>query len=348
MTTQAGRFQTPANAMNRLLRIYHVWPGIIAVAGVLLLATPLAAGAQPARKVYRIGVLETVSPALNAANFDGFRQGLSNLGYVEGRNLIIEYRSADSREERFPGLASELVRLKIDLIFTRGTPATRAAANAAGTVPVVEIGGDLVGARLIASLARPGGNVTGLTTVTTELDVKRLDLLREMVPRVSRIAVLGSLGNPRTRLGWKQIENASRSLGAQLQFLDVRKPDDIGPAFDAAVQQHADALIVEAGSITQANRRAIADLAIKHRLPAIYPYREYVDAGGLMSYGADMPDMYRRAADYVDRIFKGATPADLAVQQATKFELIINAHTARALGVTIPPSFLLRADHVIE
>jgi putative ABC transport system substrate-binding protein len=294
-------------------------------------------------------MLETIPQAMNADNLDAFRQGLRELGYVEGQSLVIEYRSADGREERFQSLAEELVRLKVDLIVTRGTPATRAAKAATATIPiVVATGGDLVGAGLIASLARPGANITGLTTETTTLAGKRLELLKELMPTLSRIAGLGNLGNPRTRLGWERLESASRSLGIQFQTLDVRKADDIGPAFEAAVRQHADALIVEAGSITQANRQLIAALSIKHRLPAIYPYREYVDAGGLMCYGASTSDMYRRAAHYVDRILKGAKPADLPVEQPTRFELVINTKAAKALGLTIPQSLLLRADQLIE
>ena len=334
--------------MNRLLQIFRVGRQIVTVAAILLLAASLTAEAQSV-SMHRIGMLETIPPALNAANLDAFRQGLRELGYIEGQTLIIEYRSADGREERFPSLAKELVRLKVDLIVTRGTPATQAAKDAAGTIPVVAANaGDLVGSGLVASLARPGGNVTGLTAVTTALEAKRLELLRELVPRLSRIAGLYNMHDPRTRLGWKEIEAASRSFGIEPQLLDVREAYDIGPAFHAAVRQRADALIVAASSLTQANRQVIADLAMKHRLPAMYPYREFVDAGGLVSYGANVPDMYRRASYFVDKILKGAKPADLPVEQPTKFELVINMRTAKGLGLTISPSVMLRADQVIE
>jgi putative ABC transport system substrate-binding protein len=310
---------------------------------------PLAAEGQQAGKIYRIGMLETTSMALNAANLDAFRQGLRELGYVEGRNFMIEYRSADGRRERFPELATELVRLKVDVILTRGTPAVMAAKNATGTIPVVmAASGDPLLSGVVAGLARPGGNVTGLSAIVVEVTGKRLQLLREVVPGVSRIASLLDMGNPNNALQWKETEIVAQSLGVQPQLLDVRKPGDFGGAFDAAIRQRAGAMVVGIDALTQANHRLIIDLAAKHRLPAIYATREFVDAGGLVAYGVSYPHLYHRAATYVDKILKGAKPADLPVEQPTKFEFAINLKTAKALGLTIPPSVLARADQVIE
>jgi len=314
-----------------------------------LLTMPLAADAQQAGKIYRIGVLETISATLNVANLDALRKGLRELGYVEGRNVVIEYRSADGRAERFPDLATELVRLKVDLIVTRGTPAARAAKNATGTIPVVMAAiGEPLGTGVVASLARPGGNVTGLSAFVTELEGKRLELLREMVPRIARIAALFNMSNPLFPPVWKELEASARSQGVQAQLLDVRDPRDIGRAFEAAIKQRAEALTVGLDAVTQVNVRLIADLARKHRLPTIYPSREFVDAGGLISYGVSYPHLYLRAATFVDKIFKGATPGNLPVEQPTRFELVINLKTANALDLTIPPSVQLRADHVVE
>jgi putative tryptophan/tyrosine transport system substrate-binding protein len=310
---------------------------------------PLAAEGQQAGKIYRIGMLETTSMALNAANLDAFRQGLRELGYVEGRNFMIEYRSADGRRERFPELATELVRLKVDVILTRGTPAVMAAKNATGTIPVVmAASGDPLLSGVVAGLARPGGNVTGLSAIVVEVTGKRLQLLREVVPGVSRIASLLDMGNPNNALQWKETEIVAQSLGVQPQLLDIRKPGDFGGAFDAAIRQRAGAMVVGIDALTQANHRLIIDLAAKHRLPAIYATREFVDAGGLVAYGVSYPHLYHRAATYVDKILKGAKPADLPVEQPTKFEFAINLKTAKALGLTIPPSVLARADQVIE
>ena len=292
-------------------------------------------------------MLERTSTAINAANLEGFRQGLRELGYVEGKSFVIEYRSADGRDERFPSLAAELVRLKVDLILTRGTSAALAAKDATGTIPVVITGvGDPVGQGVVASLARPGANVTGLSTLVTEIYAKRVGLLKELVPGAVRLAALINMSNPASPPQWKEVERATRSLGLQAQLLDVRKPEDLGPAFDGAIRQRADALVVGLETLTQANQRVIVDLAAKHRLPAIYASMEF--AGGLVVYGVNYPDQYRRAASFADKIFKGAKPADLPVEQPTKFELVINTRTAKALGLTIPPALLLRADQVIQ
>jgi putative ABC transport system substrate-binding protein len=327
----------------------HIGAALAVVLALGVLAAPLAVEAQQAGKVYRIGMLETRSAVLNAASIDAFRRGLRELGYKEGQNLEIVYRSSDGRDERFPGLASELVHLKVDLILTRGTPAALAAKSASQTIPVVmAASGDPVGSGLVASLGRPGGNITGLSLFNVEIYAKRVELLRELVPRLTRIAGIFNMSNPVLPLQWKEVERAARSLGIQPQLLDVRRPEDLPRAFDAAAKQRAQALIVGLDGVTQGNLRPIAELAAKHRLPSIYGAKEYVDVGGLITYGASDHDMYHRAASFVDRIFKGAKPADLPVEQATKFELVINLKAAKALGLTIPQALLQRADEVIE
>jgi putative ABC transport system substrate-binding protein len=312
-------------------------------------AAPLAAKAQQAGKVYRIGVLETRSIALNAANIDAFRQGLRELGYKEGQNLEIAYRSSDGRDERFPSLASELVRLKVNLIVTRGTPAALAAKNATGTIPVVmAASGDPVASGIVTSLARPGGNVTGLTSGITETYPKRVELLGELVPRAKRIAAIFNMGNPSVPPQWRIVEASARSLGIEPQLLDVRRPEDLPGAFDAAAKHRAEALVVGLDSVTQANLRPIAELAAKQRLPSIYPANDYANVGGLITYGSSDVHMYHRAAAFIDKIFKGAKPTDLPVEQPTKFELVVNLKTAKALGLTIPKELLFRADRIIE
>ena len=312
-------------------------------------AWPLRAGAQQAGKVYRIGVLEMTSATLNVANVYALRAGLRQLGYFEGQNLVIEYRSADGRDDRFPGLARELLALKVDVIVTRGTPAAKAAKNATSTVPVVmAASGDPLGTGLVTGLSRPGGNITGLSAIVGELAPKRLELIREIVPGLARIAVLANMSNDAVRHDWGEIETAARSLGVQSQLLDLRKSDALGPTFDDAGARRADALVVVIDAITLANRQRIVDLAMKYRLPAIYSSREFVDIGGLISYGVSYPDLYRRAATYVDKILKGAKPADLPVEQPTKFEMVINLKTANAISLDIAPTMLTRADEVIE
>ena len=308
---------------------------------------PITAEAQPTERVYRIGVLERTSPTVNATNLDSFRQGLRSLGYVEGKNLAIEYRSAEGRDERFAELAAELVRIKVDLILTRGTPAALAAKNATPTIPVVITGvGDPVGQGIIASLARPGGNITGLSAIVTDAYPKRVELLKELAPKATRIAALFNMSNPAIPRQWTAVETTARALGLQAHLLDVRKVEDLRPAFDTAVRERADGVIVGLETLTLANAALIVDLAAKHRLPAVYASTEF--AGGLASYGVNYPDHYRRAATFVDKIFKGAKPSELPVEQPTKFELVINLRTARALGVTIPKTVMLQVDQVVE
>ena len=308
-------------------------------------AWPLSARAQQLAKSYRIGILEPIPAARNAANLDALRQGLRDLGYVEGRNLIVEYRSADGRAERFLGLASELVGLKVDLIVARGTPATTAAQTAAGTTPVVmaTMGGP---GAIVPSFAEPGGNITGVITFSTELTAKRIEVLKELVPRLSRVALLHNMGNPAVPPEWEETRTAARSLGLQAELLDVRSEDDLDRAFELAIQRHVDGLVVGADGLTQMHQRSIVELAARSRLPAVYPAREYVEAGGLIAYAVNYPDLYFRLASFIDKIFKGAKPGELPVEQPSKFELVINSTTARTLGLTVPQTLIV--DEVIE
>jgi putative ABC transport system substrate-binding protein len=315
--------------------------------GCVVAARPLATRAQQGAKIYRIGILEWIPADKNAANLEGLRKGLRELGYVEGRNLVIEYRSADGRAERFPDLASELVRLNVDLIVTRGTPATRAVQNATGTIPVVmaTMGGP---GAIVASFARPGGNITGVITFSTELTAKRVEILKELVPGLSRVALLHNLGNPAVPPEWEETKTAARFLGLEAELLDVRSEADLGRAFDLAVRYHVEGLVVGADGLTQMHQQTIIDFVDRNRLPAVYPAREFIEAGGLIAYAVNYPDLYFRFATFVDKIFKGAKPSELPVEQPTKFELVINLKTARALGLDIAPSLLGRADEVIE
>lgn len=344
VSTSASRSgsSSPGTGMAGISR--RVFLGSLAGAS---LAAPFVGEAQRPERLYRIGMVERTSIEINAANVEGFRRGLRELGYVEGESFAIEYRSADGQDGRFPGLVGELVRLKVDLILTRGTPAALAAKNATATIPVVIIGvGDPVGSGLVASLAHPGGNVTGLSAAVTEIYPKRVQLLRELVPRTARIAGLFNMSNPALPAQWREIERAARSLDIEPHLLDVRRPEDLEPAFGAATRLRSDALIVGLDTLTQANQLVIVDLAARHRLPAIYASTEF--ARGLVTYGVNYPEMYRRAARLAHKIFKGARPADLPVEEPTAFELVINMKTAKALGLTIPPSVLQRADEVIQ
>jgi putative tryptophan/tyrosine transport system substrate-binding protein len=317
------------------------------ITGLALAITVGSAEAQQTKKVYRIGILETISVAKNAANLDALRKGLRDLGYIEGQDLVIDYRSADGHAERFPDLASELVGLKVDLFVTRGTPAAKAAKNATETIPVVMAAmGDPLA--VVASLARPGGNITGVTTFSTELTGKRIGLLKELVPSLSRVGLLHNMSNPVAPPEWEETKTAARSLGLQAELLDVRNQDDLGRAIELAVRQRVDALLIGIDGLTQMHLQGIVDLVARNRLPAVYPAREFVEAGGLMAYAVNYPDLYFRAATLIDKIFKGARPAELPIEQPTKFELVINLKTVKALGLTIPPNLFARADEVIE
>jgi len=325
---------------------------LVVTLALALLVAPLAADGQPAGKVYRIGVLGSTPSTIPevSRNWEVFRQGLGERGWVEGQNIVIEYRWAEGRVERFPSLAAELVSLKLDLIVAVTTQGARAAKQATSTIPIVMVYVfDPIGQGLVTSLARPGGNITGQTFVVgPELVGKQLGLLKEAVPKVSRVAVLLNPGSLSYAGLVRETQAAAQVLGVKLQFLEVQSPNELEGAFAAMTRERAGALLVLPHPFTFAQARRIADLAAKSRLPAVYPYRESVEAGGLMAYAATAPDMFRRAAIYVDRILKGAKPGDLPVEQPTKFELVINLKTARALGLTIPQSVLIRADEVIQ
>jgi len=320
----------------------------ITLLGGAAAAWPLAARAQrQPGEMRRIGMLETISAPLNAANYNAFREGMRALGYIEGRNFVIEYRSAEGRGELFPELVAELLRLKVDVIVTRGTPAVLAAKNATSSTPIVmaAMGEPLM---VVPSLSHPGGNITGLSGYTTLMEAKRVEVLKDLVPGLRHIAGLYNMGNPVAPPQWRELETAAHALGLQSLLLDARKSEDLQPAFDAASKQHVNGLTVGVDALTQANRKLIAELAAKHQLPAIYALREYVEAGGLIAYGPNYLDLYRRVATYVDKIFKGEKAGDLPIEQPTKFELILNVKTAKALGLEIPPTLLARADEVIE
>jgi ABC-type uncharacterized transport system substrate-binding protein len=315
---------------------------------------PLAARAQQSAKVARIGYLVTGSLESPEARVmvDAFRQGLGERGYVEGQSIVIEYRSAEGRIERFPRLANELASLNLDLILAPNTPAARAVQRATSKIPiVVPVMGDPVEDGLVASLARPGGNITGLTFLGPEIVPKRLGLLKQALPNVSRVAALwhpGAFGERTTRDMLQATEAAARTLAIELQLVEVRGADEFDRAFSAMTGNRADALIVFPSTLLFTERKHIADLALKHRLPSIAQAREFADLGGLMGYGASIADLQRRSATYVDKILKGANPAELPVEQPTKFEFVINLKTAKALGLTIAESFQLLADEVIE
>jgi ABC-type uncharacterized transport system substrate-binding protein len=324
---------------------------ITVVLALTLFAAPLAVEGQQTAKVARIGFL-FLNLAPNPHLKEAFRQGLRDLGYVEGRNVVIEYRDAEGKLERLPALAAELVALKVDVIVASGTPAALATKQATRTLPIVFTAvADPVTSRLVTSLAQPGGNVTGVSVLAPELVGKCLEQLKQVIPAVSRVAVLwhpGAMGERTDKDMVKRIEVAAQALEVRLQFLEARGPADFDRAFSEMTRARADALTVLTSSMLFGERRRLVDLAAKNRLPAVYPWREGVDAGGLMAYGPDLADLLRRAATYVDKILKGAKPGDLPVEQPTKFELVINLKTAKALGLTIPSSLLQRADQVIE
>ena len=320
----------------------------VALAIVLAVTAPsLGAQAQQSGKIYRLGFLS--SSSAEALPLSSFREGLRELGYVQGKNIAVEYRFAEDRNERLPGLASELVRSKPDLIVTHGTLATRAAKQATSTIPIVMVStGDPVGTGLVDSLARPGGNVTGLSNLDVGVAAKRLELLREAVPKLSRVAVLRNPASPSGVLQSNETEAAARSLGIEPQLVNVREPRELESAFAAIANARVGALTVIADPMFLSQQKQIANLAMTQRLPSVFARNENVEAGGLMSYGPTLTDLYRQAGTYVNKILKGARPADLPVEEPTRMYLVINRKTAKALGVTIPQQLLQRADQLIE
>jgi len=319
--------------------------GLVAIGFTFVLCGAVAHAQQPG-KVARIGFLDNSTASGIAVLLDAFRQELSKLGWIEGKNITIEYRFAEQKNERLPELAADLVRIKVDLIVTSGGMPPLAAKNATSTIPIVMTSsGDPVSQGLVASLARPGGNVTGLASLSPELNTKRLEILRDAVPKLARVGLLGTSGS----VQWKEIRPAALALKLKLEEIDAQ-PDAKGleSFFKTAKQKQVGAIMTPAGRRFFVERKRIVELAAKHRLPAIYPDREFIDEGGLMSYGADLSDLYRRAAVYVDKILKGAKPADLPVQQATKFEFVINLKAAKQIGLTIPVRVLERANQVIK
>jgi putative ABC transport system substrate-binding protein len=316
---------------------------------VVLLTLGVIAEAQQPKRVPRIGFLGGSFPSSAPARHEAFRQGLRAHGWVEGKNIAIESRFAEGKIDRLPELARELVNLKVDLIVSGGPATTRAVKGANIMIPIVmAFDNDPVGSGFVASLARPGGNITGLSTISPEISGKRLELLKEIVPKLSRVAVLGHSTEPGNAQALKQIELAAGAFRVQLQHLDVRSSTDIETAFRAASKGGADAVLLLASPVTTLHRTQFVALAVKSRLPTIYPWPEFVEDGGLVSYGASLTDLFRRAANYVDKILKGAKPADLPVEQPTKFELVINLNAAKRIGLIIPPNVLARADRVIK
>jgi putative ABC transport system substrate-binding protein len=324
------------------------WLGLIAIALTFAFGGAVAQAQQPAR-IPRIGILIPTSGSILSARVEAFRQRLREHGYVEGKNIFIEYRYSEGKSERVPDLAAELVRLKVDIIVTIGPGPTLAAKKASGTIPIVFAGAsDPVGTGIVSSLARPGGNITGLSLMVPDLDGKRLELLKEAFPKVARVAFLWNPSGARGNLALTEMEAAAKALGLKLLSLQVRSLDDFEGAFARAKKGLAQALITTTGGLINTQQRQVLDFAAKNRLPAIYHYSEFVEAGGLMSYGPDNTDVCRRAAVFVDKILKGAKPADLPVQQSAKFEFIINLKAAKQIGLTIPPNVLARADKVIR
>ena len=315
-----------------------------------LIAAPLAAATpEAAEKTPRIGALGATALSANYARIKVFREGLGELGYLEGKSIVIEWRFLEEQGDRLPALAVELARLKIDVLVAFGPTSTHAAKKATNTIPIVMVQvNDPIGAGFVTSLARPGGNITGLSQMAPELSGKKLELLKEIVPKLSRVAVFGTSTQPGNAQSVKETDLAAKTLGLQFQYLEVKDPKDLDTAFRNAVSWWAQAIVLLQSPVFSSRRKALAELAVKNRLPAMYPQSDYMDAGGLMFYGPSMSDLFRRAATYVDKILKGAKPADLPIEQPTKFELVINMKAAKALGLTIPPSVLLRADQVIE
>jgi putative tryptophan/tyrosine transport system substrate-binding protein len=320
----------------------------MALIGGTAAAWPLAARAQQPAKLRTIGYLGSGTPSADSQNLAAFVQRLRELGWVDGRNVAIEVRWAEGRVERYAEIAAEFVRVKVDVILTHNTPPVLAAKQATSVIPIVfASAGDPVGTGLVASLARPGGNVTGLSSQAADVGAKRLELLREVVPGLRRLAIMGNAGNPLTVLEMGEVQAAARTLGFEVATLDIRRADDITPAFDT-LKGRADALYLCGDPLMSTHRIRINTLALGARLPTTSVFRQYVEAAGLMSYGPNFPDMFRRAGDYVDKILRGTKPGDIPVEQAAKFDLVINLTTAKVLGLAIPESFLLRADEVIE
>ena len=321
--------------------------GVIAYAYLLTLCS--LAEAQPVKKVPRIGFLAALSPSAISARVEAFRQGLAELGYVEGKTIAIDYRWANGKFEQVPALAAELVNLKPEVIVTAGPTDKRAAKQATSTIPIVmAFDNDPVGSGFVATLARPGGNITGLSTFTPETTGKRLEILKEIVPRLGRAAVFGTSTEPGKEQSLKETQSVAAALGIHLHYIEIGTPKDIEPAFREAVRDRADAILVLNSPVLNSRREELAELAIKSRLPTAYGQGEYVQAGGLMSYGPNIVELFRRTATYVDKIFKGAKPSELPVQQPKTFEFIINLKTAKQIGLTIPPNVLTRADKVIR
>ncbi len=340
----------PGNPLSALADHAGGWRGhlLLLILALGLFAAPPTADPQSPAKVHRVGFLGFRSPPAPPL-FEVFRQRLRELGYVDGQSIALEVRWATESIDQFPALAAELVRLRVDVIAAQSNPAIIALKQATQTIPVVMVvAGDPVGTGLVASLARPGGNITGLSNLAEGLSAKRLELLKEAVPRLSRAGILSAPNTPAHASMRRELEAAAQTLGLTLRIFEVRGLRDIEAAFPALVKERGGALIVLPHPVTTTNRRHIVDLAAKHRLPVVYPWKEDADAGGLMAYGPNITDLYRRAAVYVDKILKGAKPADLPVEQPTRFELVVNMKTAKALGLTIPSSILIRAEQVIQ
>jgi len=317
--------------------------------GAMLLAVCFPAQAQQPTRIPHIGILTTFSPSVVSARIEGFRQGLRELGYVEGKNIVIEWRSAGGNNDRLPVLAAELVGLKVDVIVSPGPTATRAFKEATSTIPIVMAQDtDPVGSGFVASLARPGGNITGLATLAPEMGGKQLELLKEIVPKLSRVAVIGNSTIPGDAQALRETVLAAGAYEIYLRYLDVMDTKDLEATFRVAAKGRADGLLVLGNPYLNAQRKQVVDLAVKHRLPATYTRPEYIDAGGLMYYGTNYPDLFRRAAYYVDKVLKGAKPADLPIEQPKKFELIVNLKAAKQIGLTISPNVLARADRVLK
>lgn len=315
----------------------------------MLLAPYFPARAQQPTKIPRVGYLNATSPSTSPARIEAFRQGLRDLGYVEGKNIVIEVRHAEGKLDRLPSLAAELVRLKVDIIVSVGPATTRPAKAATSTIPIVMAqDNDPVATGVIASLARPGGNITGLSTLAPEISGKRLEILKEIIPKLSRVAVFGTSAMLGHAQMLREVEAAAEALKVKAQYLDVVDPKAIESAFQTATNGRPEAALVLQSAVMSSQRKQVIDLAAKYRLPAIYAQTEYMEAGGLMYYGTNTPDLFRRAAIYVDKILKGAKPADLPVEQPKKFEFIVNLKAAKQIGLTIPPNVLVRADKVVK